>query len=221
VTLVIRKQLKSALFRSIESRLSVYGFTLKTSKDSLVHRGEDTTDIFQLVCLDGKPSLDVQPNVAIRNERVERIFHKISGFDVKNQSTTPTVGGAIGVLLTEDARSCEFYLESETEIMIVTDAIVQVFENFALPYIKKYGSIHEIDLELNSNPHERSPHRAAPWLRCSTGIIVAKLVGRSNFDQLSEIYSGIMINSANGFYFRKFNALLEVLQSIDVMGNGQ
>jgi hypothetical protein len=209
------RELKGLLLESLQKSLSDDGFILKAPKDSFIRRRGGVTDIFQMVCLDGNPGLRIQPNVAVRIERVEDIFHQTSGFAARDQKDTPTLGGAIGNITKNDNRACEFLLASPTEVAFVAEQVMRVFHDFALPYFERFGTLSAIDAELNTRPTERTPNRVAPWLRCATGIIVARLVGRSDYRQLIETYSDVMTHSDKGFYLKRFRALV---QSLDAIG---
>lgn len=207
--------LKSDLFNRLSPDLLDAGFTLVASKNRFQKRGRDVTAIFQLVCLDGKPGYRIQPNVGIRIERVENIFHQTSGFESKFQKDTATIGSSVGMFLEGDSRSCEFLLRLDSEIATVAEDIIKVFHEFALPYYDRWGSLAAIDAGLNDKPGEQTPHRPLPWFRCSTGIIVAKLIGRSDYDQISVIYTEMMTMDNKGFYLQRFQSLLRYLESIE------
>lgn len=89
---------------------------------------------------------------------------------------------------------------------------MKVLHEFAIPYFNKFASVYAIDAELNSRPTERTPNRGFPWLRCSTGIILAKLVGRPDYDTFVKIYSDVLTRSNEGFYLKRFEALLDSLR---------
>jgi hypothetical protein len=207
--------LKASLFNLLSPELTNQGFSLKRAKDTFVRRRGDLTDMFQLVCLDEKPGYRVQPNVAVRLERVESIFHLTSGFEAKYQKDTPTMGNSIGIFLTGDSRSCEFRLASEREVVALSQKVAGVFREFALPYFDRWGSLAAIDAELNDRPSEPTRHRALAWFRCSTGIIVAKLVGRPDFDQLAALYTDVMTRDNRGFYLPRFQELVKSLESTE------
>jgi hypothetical protein len=207
--------LRKAIFDAVESRLSSSGFELKRTKDSFQRSRDGITDLFQLVCLNDVPGYRVQPNVGIRIEIVEQIFHKTSGWDPKSQKDTPTIGAGIGNIMAGDNRKCEFRVKTEADASPAAEKIENVFREFALPYYQKYGSLQAIDAELNSHPQERTPHRGYGWLRCSTGIIVARLVGRPNYEALAEIYTKVITEVDRGFYLKYFMPLLESLKTID------
>ena len=92
---------------------------------------------------------------------------------------------------------------------------MQVFRTFALPYFEKFVSLAAIDAELNDKPTERTPNRGSPWLRCSTGLIVAKLVGRPNYQELIDIYTEVVSGNAKGFYLKRFQALVQSLEAVE------
>ena len=128
------------------------------------------------------------------------------------------MGGSVGSFVGRSNRSCEFLLESDREIDAVAEGIVRIFEEFALPYFEKFSSLDAIDAELNRSPQEATPNRVAPWLRCATGVIVAKLVGRPNYPELVAVYSEILSRSDKGFYLKRFQALLKTLETIGPEG---
>ena|SRR5690242_19714893 len=207
-----KKQLRIALLQSIASQLSEEGFILKVEKDRFIRPHQGVVDIFQLVFLDAKDTLRIQPNVSVRIECVENIFHQTSNFEAKFQNDTPTIGISVGHLIGGNNQACEFILRQNSEVLTTAKEIVSVFKKIALPYFQKYDSIKAIDAELNSEPTKLTLHRIAPWLRCATGIIVAKLVNRPNYDQLVQVYSKVMSSSDKGFYFRRFKALVKSLE---------
>ena len=50
-------------------------------------------------------------------------------------------------------------------------------------------------------------------------IIVAKLVGRTDYSQLVALYTGIMTQDNKGFYLKRFQALVTLLESVEA-GSG-
>jgi hypothetical protein len=212
---VLNAELKAAIFAALSPELTKYDFSLKPAQDRFVRRRGEVTDLFQLVCLDGKPGLRIQPNVGVRIERIENIFHQTSGFESKHQKDTPTMGNSVGIFLTGDSRGCEFLLESKSEVASVAEKIVGVFREFALPYFERWGSLAAIDAELNDKPGERTHQRALAWFRCSTGLIVAKLVGRPDYEQLAAFYLDVMTRDNKGFYLKRFQALVKSLESVE------
>jgi hypothetical protein len=207
-------RVKKEVLESVFADVSRLGFALKASKDSFIRAANGISDVFQLVFLDGKPGWRIQPNIGVRIEKVEEIFHRTSGFDSKLQQDTVTVGGGVGNILSGDNRSCEFGVVSESEVPAVSKEVGRVFTEIALPYFERFHSLSAIDAELNGKPTERTPNGRAPYLRCATGVIVAKLIGRPNYDELVNIYTEFLRQSDRGFYLKRFQSLVESLQGV-------
>jgi hypothetical protein len=213
------RQLRSALLESIKARVSDDGFVHHKPTHSFRRQRGAAVDKFQLVCLDAKPGWLIQPNVGVRIESVEAIFHQTSGFEAKYQGDTPTIGTWVGYLPKHDLPASGTYLfevpvKSHADLPGASTHILRIFRDIALPYFEKYHSLGAIDLELNSSPRERTGNRGVPWLRCSTGAIVAKLVGRPDYRSLVDNYTEILKEANGGFYLPPFAALLKSLESV-------
>jgi hypothetical protein len=209
-------KLRAGLSRSVGAEIKVHGFALKSSKNVIVRKWADRTDSFQLFLSNGEPGYLVQMNVAVRFERVEEIFHRSSGYPAKSQKDTATIATTVDDLVASDLRPYWFRIVSEDDIPSVTRRIVEAFCGIALPYYDKFGSLSAIDHELNDRPREPTRNRGFPWLRCSAGIIVAKLVNRPNFAELEACYRATM-DEVGWFYAQRFHNLLESLKSIEPM----
>ena len=207
--------LKSLLFQCIRQYLSAEDFRLDAKRSIFVRRYEGTTEIFYVTCTNAKPGHWVTPGVGLRFGTVEEIFHRTSGWDPKFQKDTNTVGTQVGVLIDGKGTSCRFLLESESEIAFVTEKVVSVFRKFALPYFVQFGSLAAIDAELNDHPAERSVNSSLAWFRCSRGLIVAKLTGRPDYEQLATFYLDVMTRDNKGFYLQRFESLVESLKSVE------
>lgn len=152
--------------------------------------------------------------MALRIERVEDIFHQTSRWDPKSQKETPTIGSEIGRILTGRSGDCEFLLDFSASIPRVATEIVEVFRKHALPYYEKFSSLREIDHALNDHPRHDTPHRIATWLRCATGLIVARLVGRPDYQRLVRIYTSQLRWCDKGFYLSRFLDLVKSLEAV-------
>ena len=208
--------LKKLLLVAVGDELSASGYQPKPAKHGFVRKQEAAVWIYQLVFLENGIGWRIQPSVGIRIERVEEIFHRTSGFEIKYQKDTLTIGGFIGSIRGGTNRDCEFLLNKEEDIPQVADALIRILHDFAVPWFERFSSLPAIDAELNDKPSERTPNRVAPWLRCATGSIVARLVDRPNYDELVAIYVDAMRSSDKGFYLERYQALLDWLAREDV-----
>ena len=215
MTIKNEKNLKLQLFDAVKPKLETQGFKLNAAKNLFVRKIEkNISDRFMLVSPYSYSAWQVRPSVAIRIEILEDIYHQVSGYEKKNQQGTPSIGNSIGSMMFGDVQKCQFAMSSIADVMHTAEKLESVFNDIALPYYQKYGSIKAIDELLNSQPNEQSRHRL-PWERCATGIIAAKLVGRNDYDNLVNIYTEKLKVIQNGFYSDKFRKLVKVLESID------
>ena len=125
-----------------------------------------------------------------------------AGFEAKFQKDTPTIGGSIGSILGKDNRGYEFFLEEPAQVPAIAKQLLDGFHTIAVPYFRRFEQLAEIDKELNTKPTERTPNRVAPWLRASSGIIVAKLLGRPNYNDLVATYTAPLTQADRGFYLK-------------------
>ncbi len=207
------RDLKAGILESLRPELAMHGFSLNVKHGRFLRRRGDVTDELQLQCRDGYPGCRVEPDVGVRFECVEEIFHRTSGFEHKNQKGTSTVGGSIGELSNRPSRRLEFFTEFEAGIPRVVQDVLKIFHEFAVPYFERYGSLRAIDNELNGDPRSMTHQRSLPWFRCSTGIIVAKLVARPDYEELASFYLDVMRN--HKFYLKYFQPLLKSLEDVE------
>jgi hypothetical protein len=96
----------------------------------------------------------------------------------------------------------------------VSAKLLEVFQRIAQLYFERWSSLRAIDAELNTNPTAPTKLRPLTWQRCSTGIIVARLVGRPNYEQLATVYTSEM-KDRDRFYLKYFLPLLDSLQTVE------
>lgn len=209
--------IKKMLLELLVPQLAERGFKRQGSRESFLRKHADRVDVFQLVFLDGKPGWRIQPNAGVRFDTVEDIFHHVSGFEAKYQKDTVTVGAPLGIILGETARGCEFILESDTELESIAREVIASFENIALPYFSNWSNIKNVDSALNDDPSLRVPklRGGLAWFRCSTGIIIARLTNRKDYDRLVSFYGDVMAVDNNGFYSKRFDLLVKYLKNIE------
>jgi len=207
--------LKERLFETLRLKLKSYDFELNLKRHRFNRRRDGVTDVFLLACLDAPPGYRVVPDVGVRLERVENIFHQTSGFKKKeDQLNTMTWGLPVSYLLGGPTAECEFLLQEPAQVEGVAEQIFAVFREWALPFYERWGSLKAIDKAVNENPEERVLFRSLAWFRCSTGLITARLTGRPDYDRLLQIYTDIMKKDNKGFYYKWFAALVESLDKV-------
>lgn len=210
--------LKAALFESLLPRMQAEGFQRWPKRDLFVRQRGDIRDSLIIICIDAVVGHYVKPSVAMRFDRIETVFHQTSGFEKKYQKGTDTVGRSTGDLLDHSdiphTRKGRYHLATMADVGPVTDAIMQAYHEAGPPFYKYWSSLAVIDAELNDKPEVFLPYISVPWFRCSKGLIAAKLVGRSNFEELVAFYTAVVANADKGFYLKWFQPLVASLAAM-------
>lgn len=195
---------------ALDAILEPHGFTWNKGRQAFVHVEEDRLQLFQFVETELNPATIYLGLVAaVRFERVEEIFHRISGVPPDLQSRTITAGVDLWRIYGDEYRrqAPSDWRARENEC----NRVAQAFLEQAIPYYSNFSSLTDLDREINAFPDKPCIHRVLPWLRCTTGIIAAKLAQRPDYNRLKEVYTDQMAKSNKGFYLPRFNKLLEVL----------
>lgn len=206
--------IKEAFYENFAPLLAAQGFSKPLSKDIFTRKREGRKDGFQLIWLDAKEGYFVCPDAGIRIEKVEAIFHETSGFQSKYQRGTSTVGAPLGTILGGTMEDCAFLIKTEDDIASAVNGAAKAFVDIASPYYDRWSTIEAIDAGINDNPSEDVSYlRGTRWFRCSTGVIVARIMRRENYDAVVNFYTDIMARDNQGFYLKRFQALVDSLKS--------
>ena len=69
-------------------------------------------------------------------------------------------------------------------------------------------------MSLTTTLPRRLHQRGVAWFRCSTGLIVAKLLGAPGYETLASFYVDVMKRDNKGFYLKYFKSLLTSLEDV-------
>lgn len=165
-----------------------------------------------LVVTGEKSRCELSVRVALRSERVEQLFHQTSGFALADRINTFTLGV-----------DCSLLCPSAPHQLVVTNlasleqanlACKHAFEECAEPVFNELSSLEAIDAIVNGNLATPCIFRPHPWFRASTGLIVAKLVKRANYDDVVKKYTELVGEFSKGFYLARFRGLVEILSNL-------
>jgi hypothetical protein len=199
------------VLRAVHEELLAHGLRRTSPYGRYARARPDGADLYYLVVEESSGHVTVAPDVAVRHELVEGIFHRFSGSSPQAQPTTPTIGGRLAETTGDERYSAEIHADDTAEELhkAVRDLRASVTE--AERYWERYADLHEVDHALNDHPAEPTPHRPLPWLRCATGVIVARLVGRPDYERVVRVHHGQMRLWSDGFYLPRFEALVAYL----------
>lgn len=169
---------------------------------------------YQIVFVERPKLLKAHASLGVRFDAVERIFHRTSGIPEANWNDSTTIGQDMRTLHGQFDDSYEFEISDDTTAQRAALRLIQDFEGEGQDFFSKYSTLPSVDAALNDNPMQKTTLRVLSWYRCSTGIIVAKLVGNSRYSKLVEIYSETLRRESNGFYLPRFEELVADLENV-------
>ena len=208
------KTLKKQLFESLRQDFGNEGFKLVLAKGTYTRRSPGMAHIFYLVSRMFQPSgWGIRPEVGIRIDPVEEIFHKVSGTPPQYHKESVTIGAPLGTILWGDFRKYEFDLIEEADLPKAAQGMHKAFHEFALPFFQKNGSLEAIDTLLNADPGNPERLFGPGGYGILRSTIVAKLVNRPDYDSLVQAYSKQIAPLDGGFHVQKFQTLLALLES--------
>lgn len=199
-------------FETLGPKLEPFGFNAVRREQSFFRHADGRRDRFHLIMLTSGDTA-LEPTIGVRWDAVESIFHRTSGF-TEGRKATDTVG--VHLRNVYGGAGYHLILRSESDIAKATSRLLDIFHMHAEPYYERYTTLAEVDCSLNDRPREKAVHTIASLDRCCKGLIVAKLVGRDNYDELVSVYREKMRHDAKGFYLPWFEALVKDLETLDI-----
>jgi hypothetical protein len=206
-----RSTIGEQVLAAVDTELVEHGLARRSRDGRYTRPRPHGTDIYYLIVNRYPGVIVVVPDVAVRHEVVERIFHRTSGFQPAHQRTTPTIGGQLAELTRDPSYEVEIGPDDAPEELHRAERNLRASVAEAERYWARYADLHEVDHALNDHPEQDTPHRVMPWLRCSTGLIVARLLQRPDYDELAHSYREQMRLWSDGFYLPRFQALMDYL----------
>lgn len=200
--------LKQKLLKKISGKLYKEDFTLNKSLAEFTKKNIGGWNKFQIVFLDRSNKWELNPSMLIRKNVVEGIFHQISEFEPRYQKGTPTIGVSIEEYVSNGGKY-RFILSEEGEIDEIAESLIKIFHEIALPFFSKFDSLEEIESAVNKDPNDIL--LTGGIFKGFKGIILARLLNRPNYIELSKTYSRYYQKFSNGFYLHEYNNLLNLL----------
>lgn len=198
----------------LKPQMSKRGYRFSTVDDLFLQAEGDFTYQWQCRFTSGSYCVEVEPEMGIRSEIVERIFHQTSTFLPKYQSGTSTIGSSLANIERADLKLYTSVIATDEDLQIAALKLLALFDDKALPFFRHYGNLQAIDHLLNDRPYEHTPLCAYGISRETRGLIVARLVGRSNYSELEAYYRSRILKLNGGFFVTQFEALVSSLAAL-------
>ena len=199
------------ILETLKPVLQSHGFEYSGKDGIFIRALEGVSHFFYLRFLKSQGGYEVEPGAGIRIDVVETIFHKVSGVPLEDQRDSASIGIALHRLSGNRAPRV-LWLTAPADVTPAANGLIRVFEDHALPYYEKCSTVEAVDVLLNDEAWENSPHTVLEWNRAAIGLIAAKLSGRRNFDELVGVYREKLGRISRGFYLARFEKLVTILE---------
>jgi len=208
------QQLAESIILEVANAIAAEGFKFDIASSAFVKQEGDIRFVFQVALAERHGVLACTPDVGVRSNRVEQVFHRTSEFSDADAQNTATLG--VNVKLLTRSSSYDVSVANAAEVEDAAEKLLRAFREVAVPYFAEFGSLKGIDSALNSDPSKRCIHMINERARCSKGLIVAKLLERADYQQLLEAYVRNVASAGEMTYEKYFLPLVDDLEQLRV-----
>lgn len=216
------------VMNQMEPEMANIGFT-KVFSRQMFSRDKDqnfivTCDLFvygRYNMAENKSGINIEPGIFVHCKPIEKIYSRISTRELDNVLKYITIGNKLSVFVNNPSGKCEvrhkdldLFIYEEDDVVKIAKVLVDYFKGIGLPYFERYATWEGLDEIFNSNLSYDSVHCAIEPERSLRGIIVAKLIGRKDLDELVKIQSERIRSKGVERFEVELNRLLEILDSI-------
>lgn len=206
--------LAESIVQAVARELAPDGFWFDAVPSCFVKQEGDIRFLFQIAMAAEHERLTCTPDVGVRSERIEDVFHRTSEFSPTDALNTATLG--VNLKLLTRSSKYDVVVSSAEDVHDAIQKLVQAFREVAIPYFSQFGSLKGIDAALNGSPSEQCVHMINERARCSKGLIVAKLLHRPEYAELQQIYKERVAKSGRITYERYFVPLMNDLDQSEL-----
>jgi len=224
-----KKEVVKAIMTKMEPEMSRFGFK-KSFKHHWFIKQQDKyfKGYYRLIAYDSfnytnrTVGIRIEPSVSIQNIEIEKVCEEISSRDLELNSLK-TIGNTIAEII---ANPTGEYLSRNNELKIFFDelnpdatanALLKYFEEVALPYIERFANWQSLDDFFNKNLDRSSVHCRYVPDRHIRGIIIAKMLNKSNQSELIRLHTKGMERVTNEQYIIELERLLKIVDRIPVI----
>jgi hypothetical protein len=197
------QEIRNSLFQVCGSLLEPHGYRFVSARAGYERAStSERRGVYLVLVASPHGNHSVQPWCGVRNNTIEKIFHRTSGVDKRYQSSYTTINVGEG----------HWYLNTREEQQHAAAKLREFIQGVALPFLGKEYSYSDYSALLNTDRDGRCPFHGNAENRCHYGLIAAKLSGDPRFEELKRQYSDFLRRTNRGFYYPRFE---EFLKDID------
>jgi hypothetical protein len=208
-----KKDILSRMYPTILEELSDKSFKWIKSKEIL----KKATDIgFQTIQIFTDPvgfGFEIKVTIGLRINKVEDIINVFREMNPDYKKDTETHVVSAGMLRGDIHFRWEVHNEEQFQHSIIE--IINFLNTEGLYYLNRYQNIDELEKLYNNLPTDATVKIKVPFAKAFTGLTLAKLVSRSDFEELVNRYEVEMKRANDEMYFPdRFYELVNFLRKM-------
>jgi hypothetical protein len=202
-----KEEVVQGIFDYLTKELTFFDFKAEIKNQRFVKRTPTAVFIYDIHFYDrtniktGAKGFLVEPYIWINVKDIEDVYKEVTvNKELKKETDYITLGNSIANLKANPDginrnrnQSLDLFIFEEQHISAVSQSLISVFKEIALPYCIKNNDIERVDHLLNQYPTEYSVHMRNDVYRFIKGLIAAKLNRNPAFDSLMSTYSDLII----------------------------
>jgi len=191
------KDIRKSIAESLGSIMVEDGFEYKKTTNEFICKKNNCTYIYNLLLTSWSTSYWLDVRLWIRQEQIENVYESILG---KSHGLTLSQHMLERIFYSPDGRqngkgnSLTISMVSDDDIFPAIKGLKNYYLEIAKPYFGRFITLEAFDNFINSPPFEYSPAYVGTNTneRCMKGLITAKLVNSSNYNNLITIYDELI-----------------------------
>jgi hypothetical protein len=199
---MILKELKKQIKELLTTRLT--SFKQKKGNE-FVRKGSYGLDFIGFGITEHYPNFKIGFYLGQRMEIIEKLFNEILPEFTEFPDSTVTIG-LYGDYIFEDQN--EFIIKDESDVIDWIETLVTYLSTTGLHFFDDYNDLDSLNFLFNSTPEKILKYHDRIDTRACKGIIIAKLVENTEYNQLISSYRKTL---ENHFFKENFEKVVEFL----------
>ncbi len=177
-------ELFQAVLSEMEPKLSHLGFSLNRRDQQYTRARPGKKEACHLAHIKHRDDFDIVADIGIRFDAVENLLGEFrTHLSAKDKAKTYTIGVEMGNLM--QGKRIRWSVREQSDVPVVSAAIVRAFDSIALPYFSRLSSLEDILPIVSHDDPEAWLHAPLHGDRAQTALAIAFLLDQKHtFNQL-------------------------------------
>lgn len=189
--------IKSAIVKDFGIFMSDLGFVFKKTDNQFIYNIGDYSYIFNMLITSWSDSSSISVRLFVVQKAIEQVYKEILG---KSGEFTLYQNMLERIYYSPDGRvngkgeSLGIWIQRDEDMIKANTTLRKYYDEIAKPYFSKFTSLRAFDDYINNMPFDYSPAYVGGTTanRCIKGLIVARMVNNSNYQNLVDTYDEII-----------------------------